>query len=134
MRQRFVLVRKRELRDRYPETRRSPPRRLVGGGSTEELDPNKAGGSDIDIARQFNLYDWLVYPGPTGVVQMHLAESMEPNSDATAWTVRLRHGVEFHNGKPLTADDLMYTLRYIDDAKHGEINLILNADGWTCRT
>ena len=31
---------------------------------------------------------------------MDLAESMEPNADATEWTVRLREGVVWHDGSP----------------------------------
>jgi peptide/nickel transport system substrate-binding protein len=39
-----------------------------------------------------------------------LATSWEPNSDASVWTVTLRSGVTFHNGKPLTADDLIWSI------------------------
>ncbi len=95
---------------------------MVGGGSTETLNPNEAAGSDIDITRMMQLYDWLVYPGPKGEPQLHLAEVMEPNASATEWTIRLRSGVEFHNGKPLTADDLMYSLRWIANPKSASVN------------
>jgi peptide/nickel transport system substrate-binding protein len=44
-----------------------------------------------------------------------LAESVESNADATTWTVRLRDGVRFHTGKPLTANDVAFTLKtYVD--------------------
>jgi peptide/nickel transport system substrate-binding protein len=46
---------------------------------------------------------------------LQLAESFEPNDDATEWTVRLLDGVTWHDGKPLTADDVIYTLRRIGD-------------------
>jgi peptide/nickel transport system substrate-binding protein len=36
-----------------------------------------------------------------------LAESFEANADATTWTFKLRQGVEFHNGKTMTADDVI---------------------------
>ncbi|MFT5219957.1 MAG: peptide/nickel transport system substrate-binding protein [Planctomycetota bacterium] len=36
-----------------------------------------------------------------------LAESFEANADATVWTFKLRRGVEFHNGKTMTADDVI---------------------------
>ena len=35
-----------------------------------------------------------------------LAESFEANDDATKWVFKLRQGVEFHNGKTMTADDV----------------------------
>ncbi|MFB9449431.1 ABC transporter substrate-binding protein [Dactylosporangium vinaceum] len=40
-----------------------------------------------------------------------LAESAEPNADATKWTVRLRDGVKFHNGQPVKAADVVYSIR-----------------------
>ena len=36
-----------------------------------------------------------------------LAESFEANADATTWLFKLRQGVEFHNGKTMTADDVI---------------------------
>lgn len=36
-----------------------------------------------------------------------LAESYEANADATTWIFKLRQGVEFHNGKTMTADDVI---------------------------
>jgi peptide/nickel transport system substrate-binding protein len=83
---------------------------MVGGGATETLDPNAAV-PNIDSARASNLFDRLVHVKPDGTLSMDLAESMEPNADATKWTVRLRQGVVWHDGSPFGPDDLMYTLR-----------------------
>jgi peptide/nickel transport system substrate-binding protein len=38
-----------------------------------------------------------------------LAESWSPNSTADVWTFKIRQGVKFHDGTPLTADDVVYT-------------------------
>ena len=43
-------------------------------------------------------------------LQPMLALSWSPNSDGTVWTFKLRPGVTFHNGQPMTADDVVYTL------------------------
>ena len=40
-----------------------------------------------------------------------LAESVESSSDALTWTVKLRQGVTFHNGKPVTPEDVLFTLQ-----------------------
>ena len=48
-----------------------------------------------------------------------LAESWESNAGATEWTFHLRQGVKFHDGSPLTADDVVYTFRRLLDPKIG---------------
>jgi peptide/nickel transport system substrate-binding protein len=41
-----------------------------------------------------------------------LAESWESTPDAATWTFKLRQGVEFHNGKTLDAEDVIYLMNY----------------------
>jgi peptide/nickel transport system substrate-binding protein len=98
---------------------------FVGGGQSETLNPMHAFASDIDIARQFNLFDSLVTPGRNGAPQLQLAESIEHNGKATIWTIRLRQGVEWHDGKPVTADDVMYSFEYMCDPKNGAYNVFI---------
>ena len=40
-----------------------------------------------------------------------LATSWRPNADATVWTFQIRRGVKFHNGKTLTAQDVVASMR-----------------------
>ena len=89
---------------------------LVGGSTADTLHPLNAV-TTTDFARAFQLYDQLTVLKPDGKVGLVLAEEMTPNKDATEWTVRLRDGVTFHDGKPLTADDLIYTFKVILDPK-----------------
>ncbi len=85
---------------------------FVGGGANETLDPQLAT-ADIDFARGLNLYDRVTHFMPDLSVQNLLAESLEPNSAGTAWQIKLKSGVTFHDGKPLTADDVLYSYRRI---------------------
>jgi peptide/nickel transport system substrate-binding protein len=87
---------------------------ISGGSSKDTLDP-KYPIQQIDLARVANLYDPLTAFSPEYKLEMQLAEAFEPNRTADVWTVRLRDGVEFHNGKTLTADDLIYTFQRILD-------------------
>jgi peptide/nickel transport system substrate-binding protein len=48
---------------------------------------------------------------------MDLAEEVTPSADAKEWTVRLRQGLTFHNGKPVTTDDVIFSLKRIVDPK-----------------
>ncbi|HEV2253981.1 MAG TPA: ABC transporter substrate-binding protein [Streptosporangiaceae bacterium] len=47
-----------------------------------------------------------------------LAESWTPNSAADVWTFKIRPGVTFHDGRPLTADDVVYTYKLQTNPKN----------------
>ncbi len=65
---------------------------------------------------RFQLYlNWqirnnLIEMGPGGKLVPELAESWEGSKDAKTWVFKLRQGVEFHNGKPFTAEDVVYSI------------------------
>ena len=44
-----------------------------------------------------------------------LAESWEPNADASVWTFKIRQGVKFHDGKELTAEDVAASINRLAD-------------------
>jgi peptide/nickel transport system substrate-binding protein len=84
-------------------------------GSSADILDTTFSSTDIDQQRNQNVYDSLKYISADLPYQTEyaLAESIELNAAATMATVRLRPGVEFHNGKSLTADDLIFTMRRI---------------------
>jgi peptide/nickel transport system substrate-binding protein len=86
------------------------------GGPSDTLDPNAAV-STVDAARADGLFDHLTTLAIDGSTQLELAESIEPNSNARVWTIKLRKGVVWHDGSPFTADDVIYTLRRIGAPK-----------------
>lgn len=55
-----------------------------------------------------------------------LAESWEPNEDATQWIFHLRKGVTFHNGKEFTAEDVVFTIQHHlgDESRSGAKSLL----------
>lgn len=61
----------------------------------------------IDMLGQAGEY--LVFSNEHLQLQPQLAESWKPNSAADVWTFKIRQGVKFHDGSPLTADDVVYT-------------------------
>jgi peptide/nickel transport system substrate-binding protein len=98
---------------------------FVGGGPAETLDPHNSL-SFIDAARAKNLFDKLTDYNTDLSMQYMLAESMEPNTDATVWQIKLRDGVTFHDGKPLTAKDVMWSIQRNldpDQALQGAVDL-----------
>ena len=74
----------------------------------------------MDIARAVNVYERLMdYDGESHVVPK-LALSIEPNKTATQWVIKLRKGVTFHDGSPLTPEDVIYSLHRIMTGKGTE--------------
>ena len=91
----------------------------VKGGTGDTLDPNITPATQGDLVRSGNLYDGLTAFGHEGELEYRLAESMEPNADATVWTVKLRPDVTFHDGSPLTAADVVATIERIQNPDNG---------------
>jgi peptide/nickel transport system substrate-binding protein len=89
---------------------------ITGGSGADTLDPFNAI-TNADFSRVNSLYEPLV--GLTAGAQpvFVLAEELTPNARATQWTLRIKPGITFHNGKQLTADDVIYTFRTILNPK-----------------
>ena len=51
-------------------------------------------------------------------LQPMLATSWKPSNNGSVWTFTLRPNVKFHNGQPLTADDVVYTFQQLSDPKN----------------
>jgi peptide/nickel transport system substrate-binding protein len=83
-------------------------------GPDDTLDPARFN-SVINYGRGEQFYNGLTRIDGFLVAQPDLAESWEPNGNATEWVFRLRKGVEFHSGKSLDADDALYSIqRHLD--------------------
>ena len=75
---------------------------------TQSLDPTVASSNGLlGASENAAIYDTLMRFDPdTGEFQPRVAESLVPNDDFTVWTLKLRDGVTFGNGDPLTAADV----------------------------
>lgn len=85
-------------------------RMAVGGGSsTNSLDPTTYDDFVMnDIAFQYA--NRLTQTDANGVVVPDLAVSWEATPDARVWRFTLRRGVEFHHGRPLEAEDAVWSI------------------------
>ncbi len=61
--------------------------------------------------------EYLTFSDQTLTLHPVLATSWTPNSTADVWTFKIRQGVKFSNGHPLTADDVVYTYKMQTDPK-----------------
>ena len=62
-----------------------------------------------------NVYDTLVMFDSSLQIVPSLAESWEASENGLTWTFTLRDGVTFHNGDPLTASDVAFSINRIKD-------------------
>ncbi|WP_299850349.1 ABC transporter substrate-binding protein [uncultured Roseovarius sp.] len=82
------------------------------GASTDVLDPGIIeNGYTIGLALG-GYQGYLTQIGPDGSLQPSVAESWEASPDAKTWTFTLRDGVEFHNGRTVTADDVIASINH----------------------
>jgi peptide/nickel transport system substrate-binding protein len=90
---------------------------VAGGSSSDIID-----GQDIvtnpDQARLMAGFETLVtFDKNFKLVFDGLAQELSPNKKGDVWTIRVHQGIEFHNGKTLGADDVIYSLRRLVDPK-----------------
>lgn len=93
---------------------------LVAGQSAEpdRFDPHLSSAySTFQVLE--NVYDTIVQPGPDLTMEPALATEWTTSDDSLTWTFTLRDDVVFHNGRPLTAADVVYSLERIRDPEVG---------------
>ncbi|KOT49461.1 MULTISPECIES: ABC transporter substrate-binding protein [Streptomyces] len=88
---------------------------FAGGGASETLDPH-LGNLFADAARAKALYDKLADCGTDMAARPRLAAKWEPNDTLDRWRITLRKAA-FHDGRPVTAEDVLYSFRRIADPK-----------------
>ena len=84
---------------------------IDSAGATDSLDPATYTANYMQTVG----YQWgnpLVELDESNAVIPELAESWEPNEHATEWVFKLRKGVQFSNGKEMTAADVVYSINH----------------------
>ena len=68
----------------------------------------------IVLATQWGwaMYDSLLMPDAHGNMVGNIAETYSLSPDGLTWTFNIRKGVKFHNGDPLTAEDVVFSLQH----------------------
>jgi peptide/nickel transport system substrate-binding protein len=59
--------------------------------------------------------EWLCWQRADGSLEPRIAESWTSSADAKQWVFKIRQGVKFNDGTPLTVDDVVYTYTSIFD-------------------
>jgi peptide/nickel transport system substrate-binding protein len=63
--------------------------------------------------------DYLTVTGTDNITRPSLCEKWEVSPDLKTWTLRLRKTVKWHNGRQLTADDVVWNIKRVLDPKTG---------------
>lgn len=88
---------------------------MAGGTSADSLDPASWANEVTKIfGRQWG--EQLVQISPEGDLIPVLAEEWSASADARVWTFKIRQGVEFHDGRTMTPDDVVATIERHADA------------------
>ena len=104
------------------------------GSTTDTLDPSTSE-NGFTLTSNYAWSNHLTEVGPDGNLRPELAENYS-SSDAKTWVFDLRQGVEFHNGKTMTSEDVLASLQYHmgDESKSAAKGLLtsvtsMKADG-----
>ncbi len=98
----------------------------VQGSSTDALDPIRltSGHSNFMFSTFHNA---LTEVAPDGQLVPLVAESYEAGADPSEWVFKLRQDVTFHNGKSVTADDVIVSLnRHRGDDSESSMKSFMN--------
>src|SRR5918911_2751131 len=101
-----------------PRARRGGTLRGTTDGRTGGLDPAlQQDTATISICH--NIYNFVVRVDAHLVPYPDLATTWHSSPDGLTWTFPLHRGVTFHSGKPFGADDVIYTVKRIQNPKTG---------------
>src|SRR5881227_1753262 len=82
------------------------------------FDPAETSGIITPFVVLYALHDAMVKPLPGNPMAPSLAESWSASTDWLVYEFVLRKGVRFHNGEPVTAEDVKFSLERYRGASH----------------
>lgn len=83
-------------------------------GDFPSLNPSKDT-SPLGFNYRLNVFDQLTQVERDGRISPRLATAWTNSADLLEWTFTIRKGATFHDGSPVTAQDVVWTMRYILD-------------------
>ena len=79
--------------------------------TTDSLHPYAAGNASIHVLKG-QVFNSLTEIQPDNTAAPSIAESLEVEPGAKVWNVKIRKGVEFHNGKTVTPEDVVDSIEF----------------------
>ena len=84
--------------------------RLALSGGCRQDSWTRGDGLFMQVARQGLVFDTLTELAADGTLKPELAVAWSSSDDGSSWTLELREGVSFHDGTPLTSQDVVASL------------------------
>lgn len=84
----------------------------IGHGSTTDSKDPGLFENDFTIGLTHGYNGYLTQVAVDGSLQPSIAESWESSPDAATWTFKIRQGVEFHNGRTVTSEDVVASINH----------------------
>ena len=88
-----------------------------------QLDPGKSIVAG-DVYTLDKIFEPLYVTGPSGVLTPWLAQGHTMSSDGKTWTFGLRPGVKFSDGRPLTAEDVVFSIHRTASHPHWPLGFL----------
>ncbi|GGR62643.1 ABC transporter substrate-binding protein [Streptomyces aurantiogriseus] len=86
-------------------------------------DPHGTQANESDYLVLSLVYDTLTVPGDKPNTEPRLAASWEPSADLRTWKFKLAKGATFHDGSPVTAEDVVFSLKRLRATPSGASRL-----------
>lgn len=95
----------------------------LGRPSAITRDPHGTQGNESDYLVIALVYDTLTAPGDKDNTVGRLASAFTPSKDLKTWRFTVAEGAAFHDGTPVTADDVVWSLRRLRGTPSGAARL-----------
>lgn len=84
-------------------------------GAPTHLNPLLSQTTEVDADLVGMIYSSLFSYDDTGAIVPDVAESLEISEDGKVYTVHIKQGIKWHDGQDLSADDVLFTVRLLQD-------------------
>ncbi|HLC64206.1 MAG TPA: ABC transporter substrate-binding protein, partial [Patescibacteria group bacterium] len=84
-------------------------------GTPQYINPILSSYNDVDRDLASLIFNGLLKYNDEDDIEPDLAEEFQISPDRKIYTFKLRQGVKWHDGEPLTADDVIFTVSSIQD-------------------
>src|SRR5882672_3160869 len=91
------------------------------------FDPSSAPPQITPFGTIYAIHDALARPMPNQKIGASLAESWTESADGLTYEFKLRRGLKFHNGDPLTAEDVKFSFERYKGAGAKELQTRVRA-------